>query len=52
MEKEDAKELIYRVEELSCDKENMALFTKLSNEEMAFNIRLSIEEIEHLRINK
>ena len=35
---------IYRVEELSCDKENIALFTKLSNEEMAFNTRLAEAE--------
>lgn len=41
MGKEDAEKLICRVEELSCDKENIALFTKLSNEEMAFNTRLA-----------
>lgn len=40
MGKDDAEKLIYRIEELSCDKENIALFTKLSNEEMAFNTRL------------
>ena len=44
MGKEDAEKLIYRVEELSCDKENIALFTKLSNEEMAFNTRLAEAE--------
>ena len=42
--KEDAEKLIYRAEELSCDKENIALFTKLSNEEMAFNTRLAEAE--------
>ena len=41
MGKDDAEKLIYRIEELSCDKENIALFTKLSNEEMAFNTRLA-----------
>ena len=46
MGKEDAEKLIYRVEELSCDKENIALFTKLSNEEMAFNTRLAYAEEE------
>lgn len=44
MGKDDAEKLIYRVEELSCDKENIALFTKLSNEEMAFNTRLAEAE--------
>ena len=44
MGKEDAEKLIYRAEELSCDKENIALFTKLSNEEMAFNTRLAEAE--------
>ena len=44
MGKEDAEKLICRVEELSCDKENIALFTKLSNEEMAFNTRLAEAE--------
>lgn len=44
MGKEDAEKLIYRVEELSCDKENIALFTKLSNEEMTFNTRLAEAE--------
>lgn len=44
MGKEDAEKLIYRVEELSCDKENIALFTKLSNEEMTFNTRIAEAE--------
>lgn len=44
MGKDDAEKLIYRAEELSCDKENIALFTKLSNEEMAFNTRLAEAE--------
>lgn len=44
MGKEDSEKLIYRAEELSCDKENIALFTKLSNEEMAFNTRLAEAE--------
>ena len=40
MSKEEADRLISRVEELSSDKENIALYTKLTNDEMVFNTRL------------
>ena len=40
MSKEEADKLISRVEELSSDKENIALYTKLTNDEMVFNTRL------------
>ena len=41
MSKEEADKLACRVEELSCDRENIALYTKYSNEEMVFNTRLA-----------
>ena len=41
MSKEEADKLACRVEELSCDRENIALYTKLTNEEMVFNTRLA-----------
>ena len=40
MSKEEADKLTSRVEELSDDKENIALYTKLTNDEMVFNTRL------------
>ena len=40
MSKEEADKLTSRVEELSSDKENIALYTKLTNDEMVFNTRL------------
>ena len=44
MSKEEADKLACRVEELSCDRENIALYTKLTNEEMVFNTRLANAE--------
>ena len=44
MSKEEADKLTDRVEELSCDRENIALYTKYSNEEMVFNTRLANAE--------
>ncbi len=44
MSKEEADKLACRVEELSCDRENIALYTKYSNEEMVFNTRLANAE--------
>ena len=44
MSKEEADKLTCRVEELSCDRENIALYTKLTNEEMVFNTRLANAE--------
>ena len=40
MSKEEADKLTSRVLELSDDKENIALYTKLTNDEMVFNTRL------------
>ena len=46
MEKEEADKLTDRLEELSCDRENIALYTKFTNEEMVFNTRLAYAEEE------
>ena len=46
MSKEEADKLTDRLEELSCDRENIALYTKLTNEEMVFNTRLAYAEEE------
>ena len=46
MSKEEANKLTDRLEELSCDRENIALYTKLTNEEMVFNTRLAYAEEE------
>lgn len=38
---QEADKLTCRVDELSCNMENIALYTKYSNEEMVFNTRLA-----------
>lgn len=38
---QEADKLTCRIDELSCDRENIVLYTKYSNEEMVFNTRLA-----------
>lgn len=38
---QEADKLTCRVDELSCDRENIAIYNKYGNEEMVFNTRLA-----------